>query len=162
MASATYAPDRRRTAFCCCPTARSVPSWRRGSWGWSAAAQGPLVPQLREAHPVLGVESLVEERPYSGTAYRATGFEAVGPTEGFKRASRVFYQAHRQPKQRYWRESRPGARRLLRQARLPEELAQDEAEMLAAVRRDWSAPENRAHYRRPAPAGSAWATTPAG
>lgn len=79
--------------------------------------------QERWGHPVLVVESFVDESHYRGTCYRACGFEAVGPTEGFARASRDFYQAHGQPKQLYLRELRPHARRRLRQARLPEELA---------------------------------------
>ena len=85
--------------------------------------------QERWGHPVLVVESFVDESQYRGTCYRACGFEAVGPTEGFKRASRDFYQAHGQPKQLYLRELRPRARRRLRQACLPEQLAVYEAEL---------------------------------
>ena len=85
--------------------------------------------QERWAHPVLVVESFVDESYYRGTCYRACGFEAVGATEGFKRASRDFYQEHGQPKQLYLRELRPRARKLLRQARLPESLAAYEAEV---------------------------------
>ena len=85
--------------------------------------------QERWCHPVLVVESFVDESQYRGTCYRACGFEAVGPTEGFSRASRDFYQEHGQPKQLYLRELRPGARKRLRQARLPEELAVYEAEV---------------------------------
>ena len=81
------------------------------------------------AHPVLVVESFVDESQYRGTCYRACGFEAVGATEGFKRASRDFYAEHGQPKQLYLRELRPGARRLLRQARLPEQMAAYEADI---------------------------------
>jgi hypothetical protein len=80
-------------------------------------------------HPVLVVESFVDESRYRGTCYRACGFEAVGPTAGFKRASRDFYEEHGQPKQLYLRELRGGARQRLRQARLPEELASCEAEV---------------------------------
>lgn len=80
-------------------------------------------------HPVLVVESFVDESLYRGTCYRACGFEAVGPTEGFKRASRDFYQEHGQPKQLYVRELRAGACQRLRQARLPRELAAYEAEV---------------------------------
>jgi hypothetical protein len=80
-------------------------------------------------HPVLVVESFVDESRYRGTCYRACGFEAVGPTEGFGRASRDFYQEHGQPKQLYLRELSPRARQRLRQARLPEELAVYEAEV---------------------------------
>jgi hypothetical protein len=85
--------------------------------------------QERWGHPVLVVESFVDESQYRGTCYRACGFEAVGPTEGFGRASRDFYQEHGQPKQLYLRELRAGARQRLRQARLPEELAAYEAEV---------------------------------
>jgi hypothetical protein len=85
--------------------------------------------QERWGHPVLVVESFVDESEYRGTCYRACGFEAVGPTEGFGRASRDFYQEHGQPKQLYLRELRPGAYQRLRQARLPEPLAAYEAEV---------------------------------
>ncbi|HVU69807.1 MAG TPA: ISAs1 family transposase [Verrucomicrobiae bacterium] len=85
--------------------------------------------QERWAHPVLAVESFVDESLYRGTCYRACGFQAVGATEGFKRASRDFYEEHGQPKQLYLRELRPGAFKRLRQARLPKELAAYEAEV---------------------------------
>lgn len=85
--------------------------------------------QERWGHPVLVVESFVDESQYRGTCYRACGFEAVGATAGFGRASRDFYQAHGVPKQLYLRELRPRARNRLRQARLPEELAVYEAEV---------------------------------
>jgi hypothetical protein len=81
-------------------------------------------------HPVLAVESFVDESQYRGTCYRACGFEAVGPTEGFGRSSRDFYLPHGQPKQLYLRELRPGARKLLRQPRWPEQLAKHEAEVV--------------------------------
>lgn len=80
-------------------------------------------------HPVLVVESFVDESLHRGTSYRACGFAAVGPTEGFSRSSRDFYQEHGQPKQLYLRELCPGARKRLRQARLPEELAVHEADL---------------------------------
>jgi hypothetical protein len=83
----------------------------------------------RWAHPVFVVESFVDESQYRGTCYRACGFEAVGPTQGFGRSSRDFYLPHGQPKQLYLRELRPRARQLLRQARWPEELCRYEAEV---------------------------------
>ena len=85
--------------------------------------------EARWSHPVLVVESFVDETHYRGTCYRACGFEAVGPTQGFARASRDFYLLHDHPKQLYLRELRPNARRLLRQARWPQVLAQHEAEL---------------------------------
>lgn len=84
--------------------------------------------QERWQHPVLLVESFVDESQYRGTCYRACGFEAAGLTQGFARASRDFYLEHGQPKQLYLRELRPGARKLLRQARWPEAMAVHEAE----------------------------------
>lgn len=85
--------------------------------------------QEQWGHPVLVVESFVDESRYRGTCYRACGFEAVGATAGFGRASRDFYQEHGQPKQLYLRELHPRARKLLRQARLPEELASYETDL---------------------------------
>jgi hypothetical protein len=85
--------------------------------------------QERWGHPVLVVESFVDESLYRATCYRACGFQAVGATEGFKRASRDFYEEHGQPKQLYLRELRAGACQRLRQARLPKELAASEAEV---------------------------------
>jgi hypothetical protein len=74
-------------------------------------------------HPVLLVESFVDESQYRGTCYQACGFRAVGLTEGFGRASRDFYQAHGQPKQLYLRALHPQAEALLRRGRLPKDLA---------------------------------------
>ena len=84
--------------------------------------------QEQWGHPVLVVESFVDESQYRGTCYRACGFEAVGLTAGYGRASRDFYQEHGQPKQLYLRELQKGARALLRRGRLPKELAQLEKE----------------------------------
>ena len=85
--------------------------------------------EQRWGHPVFAVESFVDESQYRGTCYRACGFEAVGFTEGFGRSSRDFYLPHGRPKQLYLRELRCGARKLLRQARWPEPLAELEAEV---------------------------------
>ena len=85
--------------------------------------------QQRWGHPVLVVESFVDESQYRGTCYRACSFEAVGPTQGFGRASRDFYEAHGQPKQLYLRQLDPKGRQLLRQARLPQPWAAYEAQV---------------------------------
>lgn len=77
-------------------------------------------------HPVLLVESFVDESKYRGTCYRACGFEEVGLTAGYGRSSRDFYTEHGQPKQLYLRELWPGAAALLRRGRLPAELAEHE------------------------------------
>jgi len=77
-------------------------------------------------HPVLLVESYVDESQYRGTCYRACGFEGVGLSAGFGRSSRDYYLEHSRPKQLYLRELRPRAMGLLRQGRLPAELAEHE------------------------------------
>lgn len=77
-------------------------------------------------HPVVLVESYVDESQYRGTCYRACGFKAVGLTAGYGRSSRDYYLEHGQPKQLYLRELRPRAMRLLRQGRLPANWAEHE------------------------------------
>jgi hypothetical protein len=82
--------------------------------------------QAQWGHPVVLVESYVDESQYRGTCYRACGFKAVGLTAGYGRSSRDYYQEHGQPKQLYLRELRPRAMGILRQGRLPGDLAEHE------------------------------------
>ena len=82
--------------------------------------------QERWGHPVVLVESYVDESQYRGTCYRACGFQAVGLTAGYGRSSRDYYEEHGQPKQLYLRELRPRAMGILRQGRLPADLAEQE------------------------------------
>ena len=82
--------------------------------------------EARWQHPVLAVESFVDETRYRGVCYRACGFEALGPTAGFKRASRDFYHEHGEPKQLYLKELQPSAYAVLRRGRWPEALASQE------------------------------------
>ena len=77
-------------------------------------------------HPVVLVESYVDESQYRGTCYKACGFKATGLTAGFGRSSRDYYEEHGQPKQLYLRELRPRAMGILRQGRLPADLAEQE------------------------------------
>ena len=77
-------------------------------------------------HPVVLVESFVDESQYRGTCYRACNFEAVGLTGGYGRSSRDFYEEHGQPKQLYLRELRKGAASILRRGRLPDWLIEHE------------------------------------
>jgi len=95
--------------------------------------------QERWGHPVLAVESFVDETRYRGVCYRACGFEAVGPTAGFKRASRDFYHEHGEAKQLYLKELQSGARALLRRGRWPEELAEHEERIAGPC--PWRAPD---------------------
>jgi hypothetical protein len=82
--------------------------------------------QAHWGHPVILVESYVDESKYRGTCYRACGFAAAGLTAGYGRSSRDYYFEHGQPKQLYLRELRPGALRILHQGRLPADLAEHE------------------------------------
>ena len=82
--------------------------------------------QAQWGHPVILVESYVDESKYRGTCYRACGFAAVGLTAGYGRSSRDYYLAHDQPKQLYLRELRPRALGILRPGRLPADLAEHE------------------------------------
>jgi hypothetical protein len=77
-------------------------------------------------HPVVLVESYVDESQYRGTCYRACGFQALGFTAGYGRSSRDYYEEHGQPKQLYVRELRVRAAAILRQGRLPADLAAHE------------------------------------
>ena len=82
--------------------------------------------QTQWGHPVVLVESYVDESQYCGICYRACGFAAVGLTAGCGRSSRDYYLEPGQPKQLYLRELRPRALDILRQGRLPADLAAHE------------------------------------
>lgn len=70
-------------------------------------------------HPILMVESFVDTQLFRGTAYKASGWKAVGFSSGFKRVTEDFYEAHDRPKQLYMRELCKHAARKLRQRCLP-------------------------------------------
>ena len=76
--------------------------------------------QQKYGHPIVVVESFVDLEWFQGTAYRATGWEAVGCTAQFKRVREDFYQAHDRPKQLFVRELVKHAARGLRERELPE------------------------------------------
>ena len=70
-------------------------------------------------HPIVRVESFVDLEWFRGTAYKATGWKAVGTTAGFKRVAQDFYEAHDRPKQLFVRELVKHAARGLRGRTLP-------------------------------------------
>lgn len=76
--------------------------------------------QKAYGHPIILVESFVDTQLFRGTAYKASGWQAVGLTSGFKRVSEDFYEAHDRPKALYVRELIKHAARKLRQRHLPE------------------------------------------
>lgn len=76
--------------------------------------------QQKYGHPIVAVETFVDREWFQGTAYKATGWEAVGCTAQFRRVREDFYQAHDRPKQLFVRELVKHARRGLRGRKLPE------------------------------------------
>jgi hypothetical protein len=50
-------------------------------------------------HPIAAVESFVDSQLFRGTAYKATGWELLGETDGFGRVAEDFYTPHDRPKQ---------------------------------------------------------------
>jgi hypothetical protein len=75
--------------------------------------------QAQYGHPLVLVESFVDLSWFRGTAYKASGWRAVGSTAGFKRVAQDFYEAHDRPKQLFVRELRKHAARGLRERELP-------------------------------------------
>jgi hypothetical protein len=69
--------------------------------------------QKAYGHPIVLVESLVDTQLFRGTAYKASGWKALGLSAGFGRTAQDFYEAHDRPKQHYVREiTRHAARKL--------------------------------------------------
>ncbi|MHC4854491.1 MAG: ISAs1 family transposase [Planctomycetota bacterium] len=89
---------------------------RRLSRDWEAAF----------GYPLLVVESFVDPERFSGACYRAAGWEAVGPTRGYRRHHRDFYQQDGRPKELWVRALHPKARRWLGAETLPPRLARHE------------------------------------
>ena len=75
--------------------------------------------QAKYGHPVVLAESFVDLELFRGTAYKASGWKALGTTAGFKRVSQDFYEAHERPKQLFVRELFKHAARGLRGRELP-------------------------------------------
>jgi hypothetical protein len=73
-------------------------------------------------HPIVLVESFVDGQLFRGTAYKASGWQPVGLTSGFKRVAEDFYEVHQRPKQLSVREVIKHAARKLRGRELPEPL----------------------------------------
>jgi predicted transposase YbfD/YdcC len=84
--------------------ARLSPDWEQ-SWG----------------HRVALAETFVDPHLYQGTAYKASGWNRLGQTAGWKRSAEDFYQKHERPKQIWMRELVPNACRKLCAESLPRE-----------------------------------------
>src|SRR6266480_3476341 len=72
-------------------------------------------------HRVALAETFVDPHLYQGTAYKASGWNRLGQTAGWKRSAEDFYQKHERPKQIWVRELVPHACHKLRAPELPPE-----------------------------------------
>lgn len=84
--------------------------------------------QQQYGHPILLVESFVDRQLFRGTAYKASGWQALGYSSGFKRVAEDFYQRHDRPKELWVKELHPRAWQWLRAQQLPPHLASYEKE----------------------------------
>ena len=83
--------------------------------------------QSHYGHPVVLVETFVDPEQFCGTVYTASGWQELGPTDGFGRVRRDFYVEHHKPKRLFARELCKNARRNLQADRLKPALAVVEA-----------------------------------
>ncbi|MFO7641584.1 MAG: ISAs1 family transposase [Candidatus Competibacteraceae bacterium] len=77
-------------------------------------------------YPLLAVESFVDPQRFSGSCYRASGWERLGQTQGCRRHHRDFYQEDGHPKELWVRPLHPKAQRWLRAEVMPERYARHE------------------------------------
>jgi hypothetical protein len=83
--------------------------------------------QARYGHPVVLVETFVDPEQFCGTVYSASGWQELGPTDGFGRVRRDFYVEHHKPKRLFARPLCKHARRSLQADKLKPALALVEA-----------------------------------
>ena len=79
--------------------------------------------QAHYHHPIVLVESFVDRQYFQATAYKASGWQSLGYSSGFKRVAQDFYQRHGRPKELWVKELDPRAWRWLRAKQLPPHLA---------------------------------------
>jgi hypothetical protein len=97
--------------------------------------------QERWGHPIALVETFVDPRYYTGTAYKVSGWCHLGKTAGWKRDADDFYEKNDAPKQIWVRELVRKACVKLRAPQLPPDWAQ--VEQGASIRCITKAPEIR-------------------
>ena len=79
--------------------------------------------QARYGHPVWLAESFVDTQLFRGTAYKASGWSQLGPTQGYGRCQQDYYVKHDRPKALFVKELKRNARRSLCAEHLPVGLA---------------------------------------
>ena len=97
--------------------------------------------QKRWGHPLALVETFVDPRYYTGTAYQVSGWCHLGKTAGWKRDADDFYEKNEAPKQIWVREVVKKACVKLRAEQLPPDWAK--VEQAAAIRCTAKVPEIR-------------------
>jgi hypothetical protein len=75
--------------------------------------------QARFGYRPLLAESFTDPEAYAGTCYKATNWQPVGWSAGYRRHRADFYVPHDRPKRLWLRELSPGARQQLRALDLP-------------------------------------------
>jgi hypothetical protein len=74
-------------------------------------------------HPIVMVETFVDRESFQATAYKASGWQPLGYSSGFKRVVQDFYQRHGRPKELWVKELDRRAWQWLRAKQLPPHLA---------------------------------------
>ena len=82
--------------------------------------------QGQYGHPIVMVETFVDRQSYHATAYKASGWQPLGYSSGFKRVVQDFYQRHDRPKELWVKELDRRAWQWLRAKQLPPHLARYE------------------------------------
>jgi hypothetical protein len=82
--------------------------------------------QAQYRHPIVMVETFVDRASYQATAYKASGWQPLGYSSGFKRVAQDFYQRHDRPKELWVKELDRRAWQWLRAQQLPAHLARYE------------------------------------
>jgi hypothetical protein len=92
--------------------------------------------QSRFGSPLVGVETFVDREYFQGTCYRASGWERLGETAGYRRSRKDFYQQHDRPKELWFKVLDRRGFRSLRSQRLPQRLKPHETEWRACPFKD--------------------------
>ncbi len=72
-------------------------------------------------YPVLLMETFTDPVKHKGTCYKASGWDMVGTTKGFRRDGTDFYAKDSTPKHIWLKQLRPDARELLNASQMPDE-----------------------------------------
>ena len=81
-------------------------------------------------HGLLGVETFVDPQRFRGTCYRATGWERLGTTRGYRRIYRDFYQEDGEPKELWVKPLQEQSWEWLGSERMPSPWAEQEDRVL--------------------------------